>query len=96
MLAMAEDMQDLLIDAIMQSDLAAIARLIERGASPDRLSECDMTPLMFAVEHELVDSIEALVRAGANSGGAPPIFGLARRHSSGYTVYEQEGGARVW
>jgi hypothetical protein len=78
MLAMAEDMQDLLIDAIMQSDLAAIARLIERGASPDRLSECDMTPLMFAVEHELVDSIEALVRAGANlnaqnSRGLSPI-----------------------
>lgn len=84
----------MLVRAVMAADREEIVRLIELGASPDEPNECDMTPLLLAIEHGLLNSVQALVGGGAsldtqNYRGMSPLH-LAVDNSIDETV--QEGG----
>ncbi len=65
-------LQDKLEIAVMDKNRQKILRLVSLGASPDMPNEWDMSPLLLAVEHELFESVKALIDAGANVNAQNP------------------------
>jgi len=66
-----------LIDAVRQSNLALVKRLLREGACVDEKGEFGKTPLCFAVVRGSLEMAELLISAGAE---------INVRNDSGYTL----------
>ena len=68
-------MTKMLFAALAESDIDLISFLIARGCDVNRKLKCGLTPLAFAVNHRLDDSVELLIEAGADTNVPAPVSG---------------------
>lgn len=64
--AKVDPIQNKLVQAVVDNDVNLINDLIAKGANVDGPNKYGMTPLLTAVSYSNVESVEALLKAGAD------------------------------